>query len=109
MISDDAAAEAAGRLDRLRAEYAPSLLRSTAARVQMRVDAILERDKDQRIAIEGRGCAISFLFAKDILHALEAGHDEIERLQQELKIAKATTTRTSEMLDRVIMQLRQPK
>ena len=75
---DRTAAEAEARdaagLDRLRSEYAPMLLRTTAARMQMRIDAILERDGDQKVAIEGRGCGISFLFCRDIVHALEAGH-----------------------------------
>lgn len=161
---DRTAAEAEARdaagLDRLRSEYAPMLLRTTAARMQMRIDAILERDGDQKVAIEGRGCGISFLFCRDIVHALEAGHDEIERLQRaiaaadaaadtemervkacehiacgdegwervrnicpstaavaalrdafdqlrgELLVAKATTTRTGEMLDKALATLR---
>jgi hypothetical protein len=119
-VAAEAEARDAAGLDRLRAEYTPMLLRTTAARMQTRVDAILERDGDQKIAIEGRGAGIGFLFAREIVHALEAGHDEIERLQSELAslrdateqlrgellVARATSQRTGEMLDKAVATLR---
>jgi hypothetical protein len=108
------ARESAG-LDALAAEYTPILLRTTASRMQMRVDAILERDLTEQAAVEGRGAGISYLFAKDIVRALEAGHDEIERLTNlteqlrgELIVARATTKRTGEMLDKALATLRKP-
>ena len=84
---------------RLRSEYTPMLLRTIAARMQMRVDAILERDRDERVAIEGRGAGISFLFARDIVHALEAGHDEIERQAARIATLEAALRQAQLALD----------
>ena len=98
----EAEAREAAERDRLPSEYTLLVLRATASRMQSRIDAILERDKDERVAIEGRGAGISFLFARDIVHALTAGHDEIERLRAELAVLR--TPATDEALVEVVAQ-----
>jgi hypothetical protein len=46
-----------------------------AERMQVRVDAIVERDGD--FAVAGKGCAISYLFAKSLADACRAASDAV--------------------------------
>jgi hypothetical protein len=66
-------------------EIASMLLRTTASRMQGRVDAIVERDGCIDAAVTGRGVGISYLFARDIVRACENGEKEIERLRRLLQ------------------------
>jgi hypothetical protein len=73
---------------KVRSEYAPLGLMATGFRMQCRVDAILERDKDEETAVTGKGIGISYLLAKDIVQVMEDGHAEIDRLHGELNSAR---------------------
>jgi len=57
----------------------------TQSRMQIRVDATLERaGGDEQAAITGSGVSISYLLAKEIVASLKIGDAEIERLEAEL-------------------------
>lgn len=62
------------------ADVALLLLRTTADRMQSRVDAIVERDGSVDAAVTGRGVGISYLFARNIVRACTNGERKIEML-----------------------------
>lgn len=47
-----------------------------ACRLQMRIDAMLERDGSEQAAITGSGIGISYLFAKQLLAALKSAEGD---------------------------------
>lgn len=58
-----------------------------AARLKGRLDAMIERDGSEAAAITGRGVGIGYLFARELLRALEAAdalRAENERMREAL-------------------------
>lgn len=75
-------------------DLADLLIESTRFRMQCRVDSCLDKcGGNVGDAIVGRGVGISYLFAKDVVSALERAASEIARLREMLnhlgKLAEA--------------------
>lgn len=68
--------------------------------IQVRVDAIMERDKTIDAAVTGPGMGIGYLLARRLAKALSAAEEEIERLSaQHIKACEALENPTDAMLD----------